>query len=108
MNASTPTSNPTPPTMGPKGTAGDSGANALDEELHALLADPMPTTVDEAIDALIAALDLDERDISELQIRAGGGIRIFQTDRSVRSAPSRELRRYKRDRDGFIIREETE
>lgn len=59
--------------------------------------------IDQAVRDLLAALDIDKRALTGLEIRPNGSIRIILHDRSARTAKFTPLPRYERDRDGRII-----
>ncbi|MDF2694284.1 MAG: hypothetical protein K0S65_2667 [Labilithrix sp.] len=57
------------------------------------LAEATPLTIDEAVRALIAALGFEEEDVAGIEIRAGGIIRVLETDHGGRGFRFEKLKR---------------
>lgn len=62
-----------------------------------------PLTLEEAVAVVLKALNLDPRDVSQLDIAATGRIRVFGVDRSLRNKRFEPLERHKRDAQNRII-----
>jgi hypothetical protein len=102
---------PTPkPTPRPQATATPSAAQSapaadlslLDKELEDLLIEEV--SLKDAVASLIAALELDERDVQSIDIRPHGTIRLRLEGNVARSITFPALQRHKRDDENRIIR----
>jgi hypothetical protein len=93
----TPPASTTPPTPAPQPQSQPEGNTALlDKELEALIAaEKSRWSVDDAVRALLQALELDETSVRALDIRSNGIIRIIGTDNSGRTARFTALERTK-------------
>lgn len=103
----TPTPKPTPRPQAPTAPstaepAPTADLSLLDRELEDLL--PEEVSLKDAVASLIAALELDERDVQSIDIRPHGTIRLRLEGNLARSITFPALQRHKRDDENRIIR----
>lgn len=63
-------------------------------------------SLEDAINVLIETLGLDEREVASISINPQGSVRFTTIDNATRGRKFTPLARFKRDRDGYIIRDE--
>jgi hypothetical protein len=93
--------------MSAKNTAAPTPPEETAPPAESIEAQPKPT-VDEAIQSLIAALGVDARNVAKITVSSQGHVQIYDIDRALIAKSIKELRRWRRDRWGFIIPDPTE
>lgn len=106
--------------MSAENTTPESAANVIEDATSAVadaqqptLGDPgnepitpEPTTLEGAVELLLKILGIPAREIDAINITHNGQVRTNTIDRVFRTAKFKPLPRFKRDRDGFLIRNE--